>query len=262
MPGTFPSIAGVLLDLGGVIYVGDRPLPGALDALGRLKDAGLPVRYLTNTTRTPHRAMLDKLRRMGVELDPSELFMPALAARQVLERKGLSPHLLVHPALEEDFAGDWGGSGIAVVIGDAAEGFTYAALNAAFRALEKDATFLALAQNRSFQDADGQLSLDAGPFVAALEYASGREAMVLGKPSPDFFSAALDSLGLEAGHVAMIGDDVEADVAGAQAAGMTGILVRTGKYRPDDERLISPPPAAVVEDITGAVAWVLDRAGP
>ena len=251
-------LAGVLLDLGGVIYVGDRRLSGALDALDRLKDAGLPLRFLTNTTRTSQRAMLEKLRRMGLDVRPEELFMPALAARQVLHREGLSPHLLVHPALEEDFDGDWGDAGTAVVIGDAADGFTYKAMNSAFRALEDGAQFLALARNRSFQDSDGKLSLDAGAFVAALEYASGREAMVLGKPASAFFGAALENLGLGAGEVVMVGDDVESDVAGAQAAGIKGILVRTGKYRPGDEDRITPPPDAVVADISAAVTRILE----
>lgn len=252
-------IEGVLLDLGGVVYVGDDPLPGALAALGRLTGAGLPVRYLTNTTRTPRAGMLDKLRRLGVPAGPDELFMPAIAARRYLEKNGLSPRLLVHPALEADFAGLAGGGAEAVVIGDAAEGFTYGALNRAFRALEAGAAFLALARNRSFQDADGARSLDAGPFVAALEYATRREAVVLGKPSPDFFAAALDGLGCAADRAVMVGDDVEADVAGAQAAGIPGVLVRTGKYRAGDEAAVDPPPAAVADDLAGAVEWILQR---
>ncbi|MEE8505827.1 MAG: hypothetical protein V3S40_06365, partial [Kiloniellales bacterium] len=165
-------IEGVLLDLGGVVYVGDQPLPGALEALERLRATRLPLRYITNTTRTPKRGMMDKLWRLGVPAGEAELFMPALAARRYIEARGSSPHLLVHPALEEDFAGLPGDGPEVVVIGDAAEGFTYQALNGAFRALVGGAEFLALARNRSFQDADGALSLDAGPFVAALEYAS------------------------------------------------------------------------------------------
>ncbi len=262
MPDERKAISGVLLDLGGVIYVGATLVPGALEALARLKAAGLPIRYLTNTTRTPRRMMLRKLHAMGLEVAPDELFMPALAARQLLEREGLSPHLLVHPALEEDFEGDWGTCGNAVVVGDAAEGFTFAAMNAAFRALMGGARFLALARNRSFMDADGELSIDAGAFVTALEYATGRAATVLGKPSPGFFAAALAGLDCGADQAVMVGDDVEADVAGAQAAGITGILVRTGKYRPGDESSVSPSPDAVAENIGAAVEWILARAGP
>jgi len=253
------TIRGVLLDLGGVVYVGDTVLPGALDALARLRAGSLPVRGITNTTRQPRRMLLAKLARLGVSVEPEELFMPALAARDHLRRHGLSPHLLVAKDLLEDLSGLPGTDRAAVVIGDAATGFTYQALNAAFRALEGGAEFLALAKNRSFQDDDGARSLDAGPFVAALEYATGREALVLGKPSPAFFRAAVDSLGRAPEETVMVGDDAEADVGGAMAAGLHGVLVRTGKYRPGDERALDPPPDAVVADLSEAVDWILAR---
>jgi len=250
-------IRGVLLDVGGVVYVGSEPLPGAVDAIRRLKDAGLAIRYLTNTTRTPRCGVLGKLRGFGLDIAEEELFMPAIAARHYLEARGLSPHLLVHPALEEDFAGLPPGEAEAVVVGDAADGFTFAALNACFRKLEQGADFLALAKNRSFQDADGALSLDVGAFVTALEYASGKTAIVLGKPSPDFFAAALDDLGLTPAEAVMIGDDAEADVGGAMACGLAGILVKTGKYRQGDEAHIRPPATAVVDDLAAAADWLL-----
>lgn len=252
-------IKGILLDIGGVLYVGDEALPGSVEAVGRLKAAGLAVRYITNTTRTPRRALLAKLQGFGVEATADELFMPAIAARRVLEARRLTPRLLIHPSLEEDFAGLPDGTGTAVVIGDAADGFTYAALNQAFRSLEEGAAFLALATNRSFQDDDGALSLDAGPFVAALEYATGRTATVLGKPSPDFFGAAVASLGCAASEAVMLGDDVEADIAGAMAAGLSGVLIQTGKYRDGDETRIDPPPTAVAADLARAADWLLAR---
>jgi HAD superfamily hydrolase (TIGR01458 family) len=248
---------GVLLDLGGVVYVGEEPLPGAKEALGRLKDAGLPLRYLTNTTRKPRRALLEMLENIGLPVEREELFMPAIAARALLEEKKLSPHLLVHPALEEDFTGLEGGEGTALVVGDAAEGFTYRAMNDAFRVLEEGAGFYALAKNRSFQDKDGARSLDTGAFVAALEYASQREATVLGKPAAAFFHAAVDSLGCAAEETVMVGDDVEADVGGAKDAGLTGVLVRTGKYKDGDEERISPPPDHVAADLSAAADWIL-----
>lgn len=252
-----PAAKGVLLDLGGVVYVGEEPLPGAKDALGRMKDVGLPLRYLTNTTRKPRRALLEMLEKMGLPVEEEELFMPAMAARALLEERGLSPHLLVHPALEEDFAGLDGGQGKALVVGDAAEGFTYPAMNAAFRELEQGAEFYALAKNRSFRDDDDERSLDTGAFVAALEYATQREATVLGKPARAFFQAAVDSLGCAAQDAVMVGDDVEADVGGAQDAGLQAVLVRTGKYRDGDEDRISPPPEHVAEDIAAAADWIL-----
>ncbi len=245
----------VLLDVGGVVYVGDETLPGAVAAVERLKAAGLGLRYITNTTSLPRRAMLAKLHALGIPATAEELFMPAVAARRYLTDYGQVPQLLIAPALAEDFAGLPQGSADAVVVGDAGSGFTFEAMNQAFRLLHEGAAFLALARNRSFQDADGALSLDAGPFVAALEYATGRQAILFGKPSPDFFLAALASLDCRPGDAVMIGDDAEMDVAGAISAGLEGILVRTGKYRDGDESACSP--TAVAADLPEAVERLL-----
>lgn len=252
-----PVPRGVLIDLGGVVYVGNSALPGAIGAVERLRNSGLGVRFLTNTTRTAHRQLLGNLLMMGLTLDPSELFTPALAARAWLEERKLAPLLLVHPALLEDFAGLPQGGRDVVVIGDAGQAFSYDALNRAFRALQDGAAFLSLAENRFFRDADGGMSLDAGPFVAALAFATRRPALALGKPAPAFFHSALASLACESRDAVMIGDDVEADVEGAMAAGLAGVLVRTGKYQPGAEQTISPPPSAVTDDLGKAADLIL-----
>ena len=250
----------VLLDLSGVIYEGDHALPGAVDAVARLRAAGLPVRFLTNTTRSSRRVLLERIRSLGLDVDADELLTPAAAARAWLEGRGLSLHLLIHPDLEDDFRGLGGEKGAAVIVGDAGRAFTYDTMNAAFRALADGADFLALATNRTFEDEDGELSLDAGAFVAALEYATQRRAVVLGKPSAAFFSAATRSAGCLAAHAAMVGDDAEMDVAGALAAGLGhGILVRTGKYRHGAETVVDPPPTAVVDDMAAAADWILQH---
>jgi len=255
-------IRAVLLDLAGVIYDGDRPLPGAVEAVARLRRAGLGLRFLTNTTRTPRRTLLRRLADMGMPITGEELFTPAQAARDWLAARKLSPHLLVHPELEEDFAGLPPGEGEAVVVGDAAQGFSYTALNAAFRKLLKGVPFVALARNRSFKDEDGELSLDTGAFVAALEYASRREAVLLGKPAREFFRAALASLDCDGKDAVMVGDDAEADVAGALAAGLgTALLVRTGKYQRGDEHRVQPAPSATVADLADATEWIIDHRG-
>ena len=253
-------IRAVLLDLAGVVYQGEQPLPGAVQAIASLRNAGLLLRFLTNTTRMPRRALLSRLSGMGIAIADDELFTPAQAARTWLAAKGLSAHLLIHPALEEDFA-NLPASGLeAVVVGDAADGFTYAALNEAFRKLLAGAAFLALARNRSFKDEDGELSLDTGAFVAALEYATQREAVLLGKPAPDFFQAALATLACDGKEAVMVGDDVEADVAGAIAAGLgSALLVRTGKYRPGDETKAKPAPSDTVADLAAAARWIMER---
>lgn len=252
-----PNIKGVLIDLGGVVYVGDRLVPGADAAVHRLRDAGIAIRFLTNTTRQPRRMIVARLAQLGVAVSAEELLTPAQLAMQYLAARGLSPHLLVHPDLAEDFAGAPSGEKHAVIVGDAGSELDYARLNRAYRMLERGAELVALAMNRNFLDDDGVLSLDAGPFVTALEYASRKQATVLGKPSKAFFDLALAGLGCDAGCAAMIGDDAEADVGGAMAQGLSGILVRTGKYRSGAEDHLQMPPTLIADDLGQAVDWIL-----
>ena len=251
----------VLLDIEGVICVGEDILPGSLDAIGRIRDLGVPYKFITNTTRRPRRQIAADLARLGVDAAEEDVFAPAIAARELLAAQNLSPLLIVHPNLREDFAGlperarkaTAPGGFDAVVVGDAGAFFTYDLLNRAYRILVDGAAFFALAKNRNFLDRDGKLSLDAGPFVTALEYGSGRTATVLGKPAPAFFKLAIESLGCLPANVAMIGDDAEADVAGAMAAGLQGVLVRTGKYRAGQESQLPAPPTFMADNLKGAV---------
>jgi len=227
-------VRGLLVDLDGTLYVGDEPVGGAREALGKLRAGGLRLRYVTNTTRKPRRAVAEHLFSLGFEVEEAEIFTPARAAA------GLIGDRSCFPLVDESLLEDLGGITLTedrpdhVLVGDLGEAFTYDRLNAAFRCLMSGAGLVALQRNRYWRKEDG-LALDAGPFVAALEYASGESAIVVGKPEKSFFRLALEDLGLEAHEVAMVGDDAEADVAGAQAAGLRGIQVRTGKYRPEGE---------------------------
>ncbi|WP_338040606.1 TIGR01458 family HAD-type hydrolase [Nitratireductor luteus] len=250
----------MLLDLAGVVYDGQKPISGAAEAIARLRKAGLPLRFVSNTTRSTKKAVLGRLDGFEISVAENELLTPAIAAREWLQKHDCSPHLLVHPGLEPDFSGLPAGGKPAVVIGDVGEALDYSKLNAAFRKLSEGAEFLALANNRIFKDADGKPSLDAGPFVAALEFACQRSAIVLGKPSEDFFRSALASMGCEPETAVMVGDDAEGDVAGALRAGLScALLVRTGKYRSGDEQRFEPKPTALVDDLTAAVTWILKR---
>jgi HAD superfamily hydrolase (TIGR01458 family) len=251
-------ISGVLLDLAGVIYEGESALPGAIDAVHRLRHAGLSLRFVTNTSRMTKRMVLQRLARLGFGITESELFTPAQGAREWLARNDCSPSLLVHPDLVQEFGEDSHRANRAVVVGDAGDAFHYASLNRAFRELIAGANLIALAKNRSFKDADGRLSLDAGAFVAALEFASQRTALVLGKPAPGFFAAALASMDCPPKNAVMVGDDAEADVAGALRAGLGGaVLVRTGKYCQGDEERFEPRPTVTLESLSAAVDWIL-----
>lgn len=254
-----PSVQGLLIDLSGVVYSGDAVIPGAGRAIERFKERGLRLRYLTNTTSQPRRAIWEKLRGFGLPIAEEEILTPIVAARRLIEEDGLTPHFLLNDAVRAEFAPARPGGAPAVILGDAQDGFTYAALNRAFRQVKAGARLIALANNRHFVDRDGALSLDMGAFVAALEYAAETEATVLGKPSPAFFALASRELGLEAGAVAMIGDDPEFDASAAVKAGLRGYLVATGKWRPDRDPppTVAPPPTGVFNDLLSAADALL-----
>jgi HAD superfamily hydrolase (TIGR01458 family) len=246
------GVEALLLDLSGVLYVQEEAVPGAREALERLRSSDLGIRLVTNTTMRSRRQILERLERLGLEADPEELLTPAaLAARRCQEAGHSRVHLLVAEDLREDLAEleEDGEEVDAVVMGDLGEGFTYEVLNEAFRKIRAGAELIALQKNRYWETAEG-LSLDAGPFVAAVEYAADREAVVVGKPSEAFFELAVSDLGVEPAAAAMVGDDIEADIGGALDAGIRGILVRTGKYREEDVRASGIEPTATVDSIT------------
>jgi HAD superfamily hydrolase (TIGR01458 family) len=246
----------VFIDLSGTLHVGRRPLPGAVEAVSRLRRAGFMVRFVSNTSSKSRRRLQKVLEEIGFDIAYDELFTAPLVVHRYLQRHGLRPYLLVHPDLLEEFADLPQQDPDAVVVGCALEHFTYARLNQAFRLLRKGAPLIATSRTVYFEGRDG-LQLDVGPFIAALEYAAGAKALVLGKPSPAFFAAAREEFSCSQIRVTMICDDAESDVGGALAAGMHGILVQTGKYRPGDEARIGQPGALLVSDLASAVDRIL-----
>lgn len=262
-PSTVPSLVhrpkAALIDLAGVLHVGECAIGGAIDALARLRDAGLPLRFLTNTTRTPRRSLVAKLQRMGFAIDEDELQTAPHAAQQLVRARGLKPMYLVHP----DLAAEMGPSAEhpdAVVMGDMGPQLDYTRLNAAFRLLMAGGSFIAMAKNRYFMEEDG-LSLDMGAFVAALEFSSGVQAEVVGKPAAAFFHSALTELGVAPADAVVIGDDLHDDIGAALAAGIPAILVRTGKFRAGDEADPAIRPSLVANDFADAVTRLLALGG-
>jgi HAD superfamily hydrolase (TIGR01458 family) len=225
-------VGGLLVDLDGVLYVEDQAVPGAAEAIGQLRGRGLPLRFVTNTTSRSRRQTLERLGGLGFDVPPEELVTPAALARErCLDRGHERVALVMNEDVKEDFEGltEADRDVDAVIMGDLGEAFGFEILNHAFRQVMDGAELIALQKNRFWMTPDG-LALDAGPFVAAIEYATGREALVVGKPSEAFFELVLGDMGIDAGEAAMVGDDVETDVGGAIDAGLGGLLVRTGKY--------------------------------
>jgi phospholysine phosphohistidine inorganic pyrophosphate phosphatase len=244
MPETTSPVA-YLLDLDGTLYAGGMAVPGAPDALERLRRERTPFRLVTNTTSRSRAMLVERLRGYGFQVRAEEIFSATLAGAALAREAGyrvLAPFLPA-PALEdlagfELIGGVAGRRGLpdAVVLGDLGEGWTYPLLQEAFEYVMAGAAIVALSRDRYWQRGEG-LALDAGPFVRAREYATGVEARVAGKPSSAFYTAALASLGLDVSlRAVMVGDDLWSDVEGAQRAGLQGWLVRTGKFREDTLR--------------------------
>jgi HAD superfamily hydrolase (TIGR01458 family) len=246
-------VRAVLVDLDGVLYVEDAPVAGAVEAVARLRWAGLALRFITNTTAHSRQRTLEKLARLGFELDEPELVTPAAVAVSYCRERGHSRVALVmNPEVKRDFAEleevPTEAAAHAVVVGDLGEAFGYDVLNHAFRQVMDGAELIALQKNRYWLRSDG-LSLDVGPFVAAIEYATAREAHVVGKPSIEFFKQVLHALHRDERETVMIGDDIESDIGGALHAGLRAVLVRTGKYREERIRASGIEPTAVIDSI-------------
>ena len=235
------DIKGLVLDMDGVLYVDDAAIPGANTTLRVLRDKGIPLRFITNTSTRSPEELQRKMSALGLEVQASEIFSAVAATCQYLEQAGRPRcHLLVAEAVEaclekfprDDHSPDF------VVIGDIGERWNYTLLNEVFCMLMRGARLVCMHRNKYWETAQG-LKMDIGAFVAGLEYVSGKQAIVVGKPSWELFRLTVHSLGLTANKVAIVGDDIETDIGGGQAAGLQGILVRTGKYR--DELVAQSP---------------------
>jgi HAD superfamily hydrolase (TIGR01458 family) len=248
---------GFLIDLDGVLYNDNQPIPGAVEAIAHLREKGYPFRFATNTTMRCRASLRLKLTGFGFKVSEDEIFSAPVATARYLRGRG-QPRvfLLLTEDAHRDFAGleitDWRPD--FVVVGDVGDEYNATLLNKAFRLILGGAELVALQKNRYWKTAEG-LTLDAGPFVVALEYATGQQAKVIGKPSRDFFQLAVDDLGVPPAKVAMIGDDIEADVGGAQRAGLKGVLVRTGRFQEADLQS-GIEPDAVIDSIADLVKYV------
>src|SRR4029450_13262923 len=257
------SMAAILLDVDGVFHISGRPIDGAGDAIQRLRNDGHRLRFVTNSTTRSRADLAEDLRALGVELEDEELeTTPRAAARTLAGKRVLALTMAaIRPELEGvELVGE---EADAVLIGGADETdetnrvFSYMNLARAFAELEAGAELYCLHKNAWWQTSRGPL-LDSGAFVAGLEYAAGVEATVLGKRSPTYFLAPLEAVDAAPERTWMIGDDIEADIRGAQLHGMRTALVRTGKFRPDAVEQSGVMPDAILSSIADLPDW-LDR---
>jgi HAD superfamily hydrolase (TIGR01458 family) len=254
-------MAAILLDVDGVLHVSGAPIAGAGAAVRRLRDAGHRLRFVTNSTTKSRAQLTQQLQEMGFDIDEDDIQTTGGVAAKALAGKRVLA--LTMPGLLDDLDGlQLVGMNVdAVLIGGADEGeevgriFSYLNLNRAFLELQDGADLYCLHKNKWWQVADGP-RLDTGMFVAGLEYAADTEATVLGKPSAAYFGAAIEALDAEPSITWMVGDDLEGDIGGAQRHGMRTILVRTGKFRPDDVERSSVQPDGIVSSIAQLPDWL------
>ena len=247
------DVKGFLIDLDGVLYVGDHAIKGARESIDLLRDKKYAFRFVSNTTRKCRNTIAGQLSSLGFDIPVKYIFTPPLAAVACMKNAGKHRCYLlttgdVYRDFEHECFCDTGTTVDFVIIGDAGDKITYDNLNTAFRYLMKGAEMIALEKDRYWMAPDG-LSLSAGPFVQALEFATGKKAIIVGKPSKTFFNLALRDMGLRADQVAMIGDDILTDIGEARSMGMQGILVRTGKYRKDAVDNVKVKPSCVIDSI-------------
>lgn len=260
------AFQGVLLDIDGVLTVSWRPLPGASDAVTELRKAGYRLRFVTNTTSRTRLVLSKTLLRAGFDIAADEILTAAAATAGYL--RSVHPGARCFLLTSGDVAADFEGVSVTasgepadiVVVGGAGVEFSHDALNHAFRLLQEGAPLIAMHRNLYWQTGD-KLTLDAGAYVLGLEQASGTRATVIGKPARGFYAQALAELGVAAASTLVVGDDLEADVKGAQAAGMAGVLVRTGKFRQADLDRAEVAPDAVIDSIGALPGWLQRQRG-
>jgi HAD superfamily hydrolase (TIGR01450 family) len=241
------GVRGFVLDADGVLVLQGEPLPGAVDAVRSLEARAIPFRVVTNFSQLHRSTLASWFAKHGLVVDPERIITgtsataayvaatypdrPAFVLAAEDARREFDERALLD-ADAADAAPE--GSVAAVVVGDAGDDLSYRNLDVAFRLVRNGAELLAMHRNPWWLTARGA-TLDAGAFVVGLEFATGRPARILGKPSPVVFRQAVDGLNADLGErlprrtFAMVGDDPRADIAAAQRVGLRGILVLSGK---------------------------------
>ena len=248
-------IGAVLIDIDGVLTVSWEPISGAVAAVEYLRAAGIPLALVTNTTSRSRASIAAALATAGFLVTTSDILTaPAIAAGYLRQHYPGARCLLLNSGdigtdlTGVSLAGDDDAGVDVVLIGGAGPEFSYQALNRAFGRLQAGARLVAMSRGMYWRTGNG-LQLDSGAFVVGLEQSAGITAEVVGKPAEGFFNAALAYVGVPAQDALMIGDDIDNDVLAAQRCGLTGVLVKTGKYQTRTHSGAATAPDHVLDSI-------------
>jgi HAD superfamily hydrolase (TIGR01450 family) len=247
----------VVLDLDGCVWVGDRATRGAAAAVAQLRAAGKSLAFVTNDARRSPEDYVRKLWSLGLQASLEEVVTVGAAIQHVLAERGpgTGTYVIGSPAIYRHVV-DAGRKIVngteleamadVVVVADYDE-LRFSDLSGAIEAVLGGAEMIAAGRDRTYPTADG-LSPGTGAVVAALEYATNRTARIVGKPDPQIFRTALDRMG--DGRALVVGDRLDADLAGAAAADLDAAIVLTGvTSRPEAEAATNPAPVAIADDL-------------
>jgi HAD superfamily hydrolase (TIGR01458 family) len=253
----------VLLDIEGVLLTSSTAFPGAARTVEELRRRDLPVRFVTNTTSATSARIAATLVQAGIEVRAGELFTAAAVTAAYLQEHHPDARCLVlNDGANADLAGvrmadPDDASADVVVVGGGGPAFSWKQMNVALNCLMGGASLVAMHGAPVWRTGEGYC-LDGGAYVRMLEECTGASAVVAGKPAPHMFLAAAESTGATPERLLMVGDDLDSDVLAAQAVGMVGVQVRTGKFRQQALDRSEEAPDHVIDSIADLLDLIDD----
>jgi len=230
------NIRGFIFDVDGVLEFQGEVYPGAIETIDLLRDKGIVLRFLTNSTLKSRASCAGRLRESGFKIFDQEVITASYATARYLDRlKPSSCWIMVEREGSNEFLGfnqDTENPEY-IVIGDNRSIFDFEHLNRALRLLLKGAKLIGM-QSELIDSSMGEVELNVGSWVGMLERSSGVKATYIGKPNPYVFELTLKKMGLNKSEVIMVGDRVSTDVRGAKEFGIRSLLLRTGEFNEED----------------------------
>ncbi|MDA0838058.1 MAG: HAD-IIA family hydrolase [Planctomycetota bacterium] len=261
------NIKSFLIDIDGTLYDGDQVIPGGPEAIAELRKRGLPFLLVTNTTRIPKSAIMERLRRLSYEISEDEVFPVPIAAVKYVRDK--NPEAVCYMMASEDTEAEFRDAGLQVHREERPSDFviigqkywlSFGEIDIAFRLVRDGAEAVSLHRDMTYPE-NGVIHVGLGPVVIAMEALTKKPVTIIGKPNPRFFDLSLQKAGFTKDGAVMIGDNFDGDTLGALNAGLKAIQVKTGSY---DEQTISDSkikPTWTLGSIRELCAWLDEKSG-